>query len=99
MISAVTLPGQNAPGLENAPLHGRSDRPELAVAREPITRIDALESRAAREEEFREEIRFGDANVRGRRGKLTLGLADIRPSQQEFRRKAHRHNGRLGRDG
>ena len=70
--------------------------------REPVAGADAFKSGDAGEIKFREQIRFGHADVRGRGGQLAFGQRHVGPAQEQFRRQAHGHfrrRGGNGRDG
>ena len=78
------------PALKDRNRDRRAERIEQRVEREQIPRLQCLDASAAAQRERRIKIRVGHADRCGRGVQLRLGLADVRPLRDQFRRQARR---------
>src|SRR5207245_8558768 len=70
--------GPDPTALEDRPSDARADGERAALPVEEVGGADALEVRRAGDEEAREEIAGGNADLRGLRGELPFGARDVR---------------------
>src|SRR5207244_9222552 len=90
--------GPDPTPLEDRPGDAPADGERAALPVEEVGGADALEVRRARDEEAREEVAGGNADLRGLRGELPFGARDVRPAEQQLGWETDGHLRRWLRD-